>query len=516
MSREQMLARQQELLNLARNQHRAMTEDEQREFENLQRSIDAMNAAALAAGSTGHTNQTRANEDDDEGDNDDDDDEGERSLEQARQRAIKEERERVRSIEEMCRDLGVDSHEYVNNGSSVDQVRSAIIDKFRTEGAPVRSSVRVLETEGDKFRRAVVDGLAMRAGVQISNPADGANEFRATSLRDLAIECLTRDGVNTANFSRKSGDEIYTELMRQYYNPAATFPAIMDATIKKSIVELYNKVPTTFQAITSKGTLPDFKETADHEYVIGGVGDFLEVPENGEIKPDTPRTELLPQRKLKTYGKQFSMTRQAFINDDIGFLTKVPGLYATAAKKTIDKQVYSILFNNSTIFDGKALFHADHKNLVANGSKPTQQSIQEIILQMQKQVDQFGDAIYITPQTIVVPVGYEFDLAVILHSSQVTGSNHNDVNPLYNYPLQIVQSPVLNALAGENECPWFMFADQSSAKGIQVDYLNGQETPTVRRMEAPGVLGFTWDIFLDWGITVRDFRGIAKNPGVKL
>ena len=107
----------------------------------------------------------------------------------------------------------------------------------------------------------------------------------------------------------------------------------------------------------------------------------------------------------------------------------------------------------------------------------------------------------------------EFDLSVILHSTQVTGSANNDINPLYNYPLQVVQTPVLNALAGSAACPWFMVANPMSAKCIQVDYLNGQETPTVRRMEAPGVLGFTWDIYLDWGIAVRDFRGIAKNPG---
>ena len=250
--------------------------------------------------------------------------------------------------------------------------------------------------------------------------------------------------------------------------------------------------------------------------MIGGVGDFLKVPENGEIKPDMPRTEMLPQRKLETYGKQFSMTRQAFINDDIGFLTRVPGLYATAAKKTIDKQVYSILFNNVAIFDGIPLFNAAHKNLIPAGAKPTQASIQEMILQMQKQTDQFDEPIYITPQKIIVPVGYEFDLAVIFHSTQVTGSANNDINPLYNYPLQTVQTPLLNAMAGKNACPWFMMADQASARGIQVDYLNGQETPTVRRMETPGTLGFTWDIWLDWGISVRDFRGIARNNGVAL
>ena len=135
---------------------------------------------------------------------------------------------------------------------------------------------------------------------------------------------------------------------------------------------------------------------------------------------------------------------------------------------------------------------------------------------MQQQVDQFGEAIYITPRTIVVPVGYEFDLAVILRSAQVTGSSNNDINPLYNYPLQVVQSPVLNALAGTGPCPWFMVASTDSARGIQVDYLNGQETPTVRRMEVPGTLGFVWDMYLDWGISVRDFRGIARNDGEAL
>ena len=247
--------------------------------------------------------------------------------------------------------------------------------------------------------------------------------------------------------------------------------------------------------------------------MIGGLGDFEEVPENGEIKMDTPKTELLPSRKLKTYGKQFSMTRQAFINDDIGFLTRVPGLYATKAKMTLDKAVYSTIYNNKKIWDGKPLFDSAHANVMTDGNKPSQVSIQQIILQMQKQKDPFGDAIYVTPRWIIVPVGYEFDLAVILHSTQVTGSANNDVNPLYNYPINIVQTPVLNALAGDKAAPWFMVADPMSARSVQVDYLNGQETPIVRRMESPGVLGYTWDIYTDWGISVRDFRGIAKNPG---
>ena len=98
----------------------------------------------------------------------------------------------------------------------------------------------------------------------------------------------------------------------------------------------------------------------------------------------------------------------------------------------------------------------------------------------------------------------------------MTGSSNNDINPLYNYPLTVVQSPVLNALAGSGACPWFLVSDPYSAKFIQVDYLNGNEAPVVRRMENPGTLGFVWDIYLDWGITVRDYRGAVKNPGAAL
>ena len=489
MNLEQLIQRQQAIVARAEAEGRELTAEEQAEFDDLQRQIDLIRAAKPVEEKSDHgvdAEQVRAAE-----------------------------RERIREIDSMCKHFGMDASEYINSGASVESARAAIMDQLMKDHAPInaRGSVDVVADENDKFRRAATDGLMMRSGLNVRDAEEGAMELRGMSLRDLAIECLSRDGESAGALLRKSSDDLYTELTRQFYNPSAAFPAIMDQTIRKSIVELYNHVPTTFQQFTTKGSLPDFKTTADHEYVIGGVGDFLMVPENGEIKADLPRTELLPQRKLETYAKQFSMTRQAFVNDDIGFLTRVPGLYATAAKKTIDKQVFKILFDNPAIFDGVALFHASHNNLINSNVKPTQAAIQEAILQMQKQTDQFGDAIYMTPRILLVPVGYEFDLAVIFRSTQVTGSDHNDINPLYNYPLQIVQSPVLNAMAGSGNCPWFLFADESSARGIQVDYLNGQETPTVRRMETPGTLGFTWDIWLDWGISVRDFRGIVKTAG---
>lgn len=186
---------------------------------------------------------------------------------------------------------------------------------------------------------------------------------------------------------RMNKDDLYAEMSRQFMNPTAAFPAILDTAIRKKIVEEYQKVGTTFEAFTTKGSVTDFKATPDHEYVLGGIGDFELVPENGELKHSVPQTSMLPQRKIDTYGKQFSMSRQAFINDDIGFLTATPAAYTRAAKRTIDKNVYKILCNNPAIFDGTALFHANHKNLVGSGAAPSQQTIQDIILLAQGQTD---------------------------------------------------------------------------------------------------------------------------------
>ena len=255
-------------------------------------------------------------------------------------------------------------------------------------------------------------------------------------------------------------------------------------------------------------------------YLAGGAGEFLRVGENGELKASVPQTEMVPQRKVDTYGRQFSMTRQAFVNDDIGFLSEVPGLYAASAKRTINKQVYEILVKNPAIFDGAALFDSAHGNLISTGAAPSIDTIQKMMLKLLNQKDTFGDSIMVQPKYVVVPVGYGFLVSQLLNTQVIDldGVGSHTANALYAYrsQLQVVEEGALNALAAPGSIPWFVVGDPTYAKSIQVDYLNGQETPTIRRMETPGKLGFVWDIYLDWGITAVDFRGIVKNAGTTI
>lgn len=499
MNREQMIQRQQELLNTARAAQRELTAEEQAEFDSLQRSIDAMGEQTTeptAGASTKSSEEVRAAE-----------------------------QTRCLEITNLCRNFDVpaeDLSKYIREGASVDAVRTAILDGMVSAGTPIASRGRaeMVADEQDKFRAAAGDALVMRSGISLERPAEGARQLMGMSLRDLAIECLEKEGHTGLN--RKSSDELFMMMMseRQFFNPTAAFPAILDNAINKAYVEGHKTVAVTFDKWTKKGNLNDFK-THDNNYLAGPAGEFLEVPEGGELKHDIFRDEKLPTRKLRTYGRQFTLTRQAFINDDIDLITKMPAKYAASARKTINKQCYQILMTNPAIYDGVQLFSSAHKNLLAKGTGITQETIQGMILALQDQKDQFGEAVIIRPATIIVPIGYMFDMYSLFFSPTInTSDNTQAANPLYDYrnSITVVEDPTINALCGGfgNKMPWWLLGAKDDTDFVEVAYLNGKEIPAFRRMETPGQLGFVWDIYLDWGISVMDYRGAIMNPGIEV
>ena len=488
-----LIEEQRALVARAEAEKRELTAEEQSQFDALQKMIDNCG-------------------------DDDDDDADERSVEDA----LKAERSRVKEITDLCRSFGISAEKeqgFIESGASIADVNGAVLKQLKSESKPVGAKATVTEDAHDKFVKAAADALRMRSGMEVEKPAEGANELRHMSLRDLAIEAENIDGHSTQGYTRMSGDELFNSLQRQFYNPTAAFPSMLDTAIEKSYVEGHKKVGVTFDIWTTKGSLKDFK-THDNNYLAGPAPEFLEVPEGGELKHSTLSDEKLPTRKLHTYGRQFTLTRQAFINDDISLVTSLPARYAAAARKTINKQVYTILTGNPVIYDGVALFNNAHNNVMAAGTGITEESIQAIFMKLQKQTDQFGEAIIIRPAYIIVPVGYAFKLYSIFQSPTInTSGNTQAANPLWVYrnSIEIVEDPTVNNLVGEsNAMPWFVVGDKNDTSFIQVDYLNGQEVPNIRRMESPGTLGFVWDIYLDWGISVQDFRGAVKNPGVAL
>lgn len=437
---------------------------------------------------------------------------------------LRAERRRVSDITALCGEFGVDAARYIDDGSTLDQVRAAVLEQLRAR-RPLFTA-QVTRDESDRFRAAASDALLLRAGMRVDKPAEGARELRGLSLRDLLLEAVERDGGEAARDARgmrlRGASELFDQLIssRAYFSPTAAFPSILDQTIDKAYTQGYQLAPTTFEMWTQRGTLTDFKRT-QAQWRRGDAGELLLVTEGGELKHDVPTDERQGGRELHTYGRQFTMTREAFINDDIGFLTSLPARYALSTKLTLNRQVYQVLAGNPTLEDGHELFGIEHGNLATAGAL----NLANLVAAMEAMTTQRnarGQVIQVRPQYLIVPTGMGAYARMLLGSPTIkttalssSATEMQAANPVYE-ALQVVEDPELLAQLGSGgKYAWFLAANTATVDTIQVDYLNGVDTPTIRRMETPGQLGFVWDIYMDWGISVLDWRGLYKNPGAQ-
>ena len=132
--RQQKMLRQQEIVNAAKEAGRDLTAEEQTEFDSLQREIERLNGEIEAEeqqqrGMNPPANASPQNPANPEADT---------------QRAIQEERARIRSITELCGEFGMEARSYIESGATLDSVREAALEHVRQHGAPIPAEYRRL------------------------------------------------------------------------------------------------------------------------------------------------------------------------------------------------------------------------------------------------------------------------------------------------------------------------------------------------------------------------------------
>lgn len=414
------------------------------------------------------------------------------------QKAMEQERKRTSEITALFRDFDVEgADEAIVMGVSVDEARAMVMDQLRARNKGV--SVTMGEAESDKFRAAAQDAVLMAAGIPVADAAPGANELRGHSLVELARESLQREGLH-ANF----GDNM--ELARQAINSTSTFPAIMSNLANKSVMTGFNEAETTFQIWAGKGSNRDFKEAA--RVALSEAGNLELVPEGGQFPHDS-LGEASARTKVATYGKLFSLTRQAIINDDLGLFSKIATKYGSAAKRLVNKMVYAQLTGNVKMQDNIALFDTKHGNVAGTGEALSVKAIAKAITAMRRQKGITGDAtLNITPKYLVVPPELEMTAYQIVNSTAaVDGVNSGVVNPYKGRFVVVADAELTDPDA------WYLVADASQHDTIEVTYLNGVETPRLETRQGFDVDGIEYKVAFDCGVSALDFRGVFKNAG---
>lgn len=413
-------------------------------------------------------------------------------------KAMEQERKRTSEITALFRDFDVEgADEAIVMGVSVDEARAMVMDQLRARNKGV--SVTMGEAESDKFRAAAQDAVLMAVGIPVADAAPGANELRGHSLVELARESLQREGLQ-ANF----GDNM--ELARQAINSTSTFPAIMSNLANKSVMTGFNEAETTFQIWAGKGSNRDFKEAA--RYALSEAGNLELVPEGCQFPQDV-FGEASARTKVATYGKIFSLTRQAIINDDLGLFSKIATKYGSAAKRLVNKMVYAQLTGNVKMQDNIALFDTKHGNVAGTGEALSVKAIAKAITAMRRQKGITGDAtLNITPKYLVVPPELEMAAYQIVNSTAaVDGVNSGVVNPYKGRFVVVADAELTDPDA------WYLVADASQHDTIEVTYLNGVETPRLETRQGFDVDGIEYKVAFDVGVDAIDFRGLYKNAG---
>lgn len=414
------------------------------------------------------------------------------------QKAMEQERKRTSEITALFRDFDVEgADEAIVMGVSVDEARAMVMDQLRARNKGV--SVTMGEAESDKFRAAAQDAVLMAAGIPVADAAPGANELRGYSMIELARESLQRENVK-ANF----GDNM--ELARQAINSTSTFPAIMSNLANKSVMVGFNEAETTYQIWAGKGSNRDFKEAA--RVALSEAGTLELVPEGGQFKQDS-FGEASARTKVATYGKLFSLTRQAIINDDLGMFSKIATKYGSAAKRLVNKMVYAQLTGNVKMQDNVALFDSKHGNVAGTGEALSVKAIAKAITAMRRQKGIQGEAtLNVTPKYLVVPPELEMTAYQIVNSTAaVDGVNSGVVNPYKGRFVVVADAELTDPDA------WYLVADATQHDTIEVTYLNGVETPRLETRQGFDVDGIEYKVAFDCGVSALDFRGLYKNAG---
>jgi len=361
-----------------------------------------------------------------------------------------------------------------------------------------------------EFTDAATDGLLQRGGIKVDKPHPGAVDTRNMRMSDVAETMLRQFGLRTSGMSRDQLVRKALSTRGMISHSTSDFPALLENIATKALLQGFNEVSAIYRQIARIGSLPDFKEGS--RVALSDFTDLEVVYENGEYKYGT-FSDLKETLQLSTYGKMFSISRQALVNDDLGALVNVPRGMSAAAARVIDDLVIAVLTANAALNqDSTALFHADHGNLVAPGSgdAPSVSALDAGFQAMALQQGPGGATLDIVPSILLVPIALDATARVLTKAlNDPAGAVLHTPNP-FEGRLEVVSTARLDA---DDPLQWYLMANPNVFDTLEIAFLDGQESPYLETKDGWNVDGVEYKVRLDAVAGALDFRGLYQNDG---
>lgn len=375
---------------------------------------------------------------------------------------------------------------------TAEQAKDKLLAKLGANTTPSANGGYV--DNGNIVGDSVKNSLLARAGKE---EIEKDNAYNGMTLRELARASIADRGVSI------SGMNAMSIVGLAFTHSSSDFGSILLDVAHKSVLEGWAVATDNFDKFTTKGSVSDFRK---HNRV--GLTEFGSLPVVGEGEEYSYGTigDKQVAVAIATYGKLFSITRQAIINDDMQMLTRIPFLMGKAARATVAKLVYSLLTTKDLKWqDSKDLFSAARGNLLkGSGTKMDVATIDKAIQMMNGHLDGDNQPLLIEPEFLLAPTSLATKAKQIVGSTSVEGAEINSgiINPINNFA-EVIKSQHLQVA---DAVSWYLINSQA----IEVNYLDGADQPYIEQQEGFTVDGVVSKVRIDAGVDVIDPRGIVK------
>ena len=442
--------------------------------------------------------------------------------------AARAERQRVQGIMLACRASRMTQEfqdQLIGEGLSLEQAQTRVFEEMRKRGGetagPKSSAVRTEPTVqfGEDpmvhVRAGIENALTHRLagdmrkkdGTLVVPLSDQGRRYRGMSLMDVARAYLQGRGIRVTDMpkTKLAGVALgLVDVRSGGMHTTSDFADLLADVAHKTLRAAYAEAPQTFRPLVRVVTLTDFKPV--YRTQLGDAPALLEVGEAGEYKSGTV-SDGKTSYQLATYGRKFSISRQALINDDVDAFARVPMMFGRKARVLESNLVWAQITGNPTMSDNNALFSAAHGNLQTDGDHISVESLGRARAALRQQTSLDGDYLNLTGAYLLVPTVLETkaDQFVTVVLPQEAGK----VNPFQN-KLTVIAEPRLDA---NSTTAWYLAASVDQVDIIELAYLEGEEGPMVESRVGFDVDGLEIKARLDVAAKAIDWRGLHKDPG---
>lgn len=397
------------------------------------------------------------------------------------------------------------------------------VGQFGTEDTQQRGATAPGADASDKFAAGVEASLLFRCGLDTSPESKKAmaqNEFAGLRLIELARSYLVQRGVRAGTLSPSAVAREAFKRSGLMGHATTDFTSILANVSNKALMLGYTSAPETWRPFCRVVPLSDYKPAK--RVNITSFSALDELLEHQSYKEGTIG-DLEETLTMQKFGKLFTISREALVNDDLDAIGRVPQRMGVSAAQVVGNMVYNtILLGNPTLGqDSTDLFHADHGNFIAAGAgaAPSVTTLNAAFAAMGVQTD--PDArmtLNVMPEYLIVPhalagtanvlttaMGQDDSPGVTSGFVVVDGANRFR-------QLTVIVEPRIDA---NDAAKWFLAANPNRGviDTVEVAFLDGREEPFMESREGFESDGLQWKVRLEATAGAIAYQGLYFNDG---